>query len=98
LILFAHPKLREKKLLLGKISHYYVKAQIGLFELENQELQSGETLLISGPTTGNQKVILEKMVVNGQENTMAKSGDKVTFETPFRLRLSDKVYKILPQE
>jgi UPF0176 protein len=35
------------------------------------------------------------MVVNGQENTVAKSGDKVTFEVPFRLRLSDKVYKIL---
>jgi UPF0176 protein len=38
------------------------------------------------------------MTVNGQENTVAKPGDKLTFEVPFRLRLSDKVYKILPQD
>lgn len=91
-------KQREKKLLLGKISHYYVKAQVGLFELENEELHSGDTLLISGPTTGNETIVLTKMTVNGQENTVAKPGDKLTFEVPFRLRLSDKVYKILPQD
>ena len=93
-----NPKQREKKALLGKISHYYVKAQVGLFELANEELHSGDTLLISGPTTGNETIVLTKMTVNGQENTVAKPGDKLTFEAPFRLRLSDKVYKILPQD
>ena len=55
----------------------------------------GDTILISGPTTGNQELILEKMMVNGQEKTTAKAGDKVTFEVPFRIRLSDKLFKIL---
>ena len=88
-------KIKVKKVLLGKAEHYYVKAQVGLFTIENQELNSGDKILISGPTTGNQEMVLDKMMVNGTENTMAKIGDKVTFEVPFRIRLSDKLYKIL---
>ena len=84
-----------KKVLLGKAEHYYVKAQIGLFSIENNELNIGDKLLISGPTTGAEEYILEKMLVNGKENTTAKIGDKVTFEVPFRVRLSDTLFKIV---
>ena len=80
---------------MGKAEHYYVKAQIALFIVENNELNVGDTILISGPTTGNQEMILEKMKVNGNDNFVAKIGDKVTFEVPFRIRLSDKLYKII---
>ena len=52
--------------------------------------------MISGPTTGNEEMIIEKMFVNGSENTLAKSGDKVTMSLPFRIRLSDKLFKIIP--
>ncbi|TRX40506.1 oxygen-dependent tRNA uridine(34) hydroxylase TrhO [Flavobacterium restrictum] len=88
-------KIKTKKVLLGKVAHYFVKAQIGLFIIENNELSIGDTLLISGPTTGNEEFILPKMMVNGTENTVAQVGDKVTFELPFRIRLSDKLYKII---
>ena len=88
-------KNKVKKMILGKAEHYYVKAQVALFSIENNELKIGDTLLISGPTTGNEELILEKMLVNGKENTVAKPGDKVTFETPFRIRLSDKLFKII---
>ena len=76
------------------MEHYYTKASVGLFSIENQELHIGDKILISGPTTGNEALILEKMMVNGTENTIAKQGDKVTFEVPFRIRLSDKLYKL----
>lgn len=88
-------KRREKKVLLGNVQHYYVKAQIGLFEIENNGLKTGDTILISGPTTGNQELFLEKMQVNGNDSSTAKGGDKVTFKVPFRIRLSDKIYKLL---
>jgi UPF0176 protein len=35
------------------------------------------------------------MFVNGTESELARVGDKVTFEVPFRIRLSDKLFKIL---
>ncbi|OMQ12432.1 rhodanese-related sulfurtransferase [[Flexibacter] sp. ATCC 35103] len=88
-------KIKVKKVLIGKAEHYYVKAQVGLFTIENQELNAGDKILISGPTTGNQELILHKMIVNEAEATTAKIGDRVTFEVPFRIRLSDKIYKIL---
>ena len=43
----------------------------------------------------NQELVLDKMIVDGAETATAKIGDKVTFEVPFRIRLSDKIYKIL---
>ena len=87
-------KIKIKKTRIGKVEHFYVKAQVGLFILENNELTIGEKILISGPTTGNQELVLEKMLVNGTENTSAKIGDKVTFKVPFRVRLSDRLYKL----
>jgi len=67
-----------------------------LMQMQNGSLQSGDQILISGPTTGEQTLTLTEFKVNGQENTLAQAGDKVTFEVPFRVRLSDKIYKILP--
>ncbi|MDP5198303.1 rhodanese-related sulfurtransferase [Flavobacterium sp. DG2-3] len=88
-------KIKIKKVLLGKAEHYYVKAQVAQFTIENHELNVGDKILISGPTTGDQEMILEKFIVNGAETTTAKIDDKVTFEVPFRVRLSDKLYKIV---
>jgi UPF0176 protein len=87
-------KIKIKKILLAKVEHYYAKAQVGLFVIENNELKIGDKILISGPTTGNQEMVLEKMLVNGTENSIASIGDKITFEIPFRVRLSDKLYKL----
>ena len=88
-------KIKIKKMLVGSAAHYYAKAQIGLFTIENNEINVGDKILISGPTTGSEQFILTKMLVNGTENTTAKSGDKITFEVPFRVRLSDKLFKII---
>ena len=88
-------KVKVKKVLLGKAEHYYVKAQVGQFTVENHEVNSGDRILISGPTTGNQELVLDRIIVDDAEVATAKIGDKVTFEVPFRIRLSDKIYKIL---
>ncbi|MGA9638955.1 rhodanese-related sulfurtransferase [Flavobacterium sp.] len=88
-------KIKVKKVLIGKVDHYYVKAQVGLFSIENKELTVGDKIIIAGPTTGNQELVLEKMIVNDVEGTTAKAGDRITFAVPFRVRLSDKLYKIL---
>lgn len=89
------PKRRDKKILIGKAAHYYVKAQVGLFVIEKQDLNIGDKILISGPTTGNEEIVIEKMFVNGSENSTAKVGDKVSINLRFRIRLSDKLFKIL---
>lgn len=86
---------RIKKALIGKGEHYYPKAGVGQFTLENGELKVGDKVLISGPSTGQQEVVVDKMRVNGQDGTTATAGDRITLNLPFRIRLSDKLYKIL---
>ena len=88
-------KIKIKKILIGKAEHYYAKPEIGSFLIENQELKIGDKIMISGPTTGEKQLVLEKMFVNGKKDSEAKTGDKVTFSVPFRVRLSDTLYKIL---
>lgn len=88
-------RVKVKKTLIGKAEHYFVKAHVGQFLIENNELKIGDKIIISGPTTGNEELILEKMLVNGKEIEVAKQGDKVTFEVPFRIRLSDRLFKII---
>jgi len=84
----------ERKIYIGKGQHYFTKAQVGQFLIENQELKTGDTIFIKGPTTGNEKMQVGTMLINGIENTTAKPGDKVTFVVPFKIRESDKMYKI----
>ena len=88
-------KIKNKKVILGKAQHYFVKAKVGVFEIENNELNLGDTILVSGPTTGNEQLIVEKMFVNGTESNVAKAGYKITIILPFRVRLSDQLFKIL---
>ena len=88
-------KTKSKKILVGKVEHYFVKANVGLFKIDNNKLNLGDKILISGPTTGNEELILEKMLVNGKENSVANVNDKITFKVPFRIRQSDRLFKIL---
>jgi len=88
-------KIKVKKILIGKAEHYYSKSKIAQFLIENNELSVGDKVLISGPTTGDQEVTISSIFVNGNFSDVAKPGDQITFELPFRVRLSDKLYKII---
>ena len=88
-------KIAVKKVLLGKAEHYYTKSKIAQFLIENDELSIGDKILISGPTTGEQQMTITEIFANGNSCESAKPGDQITFPTPFRIRLSDKLYKIL---
>ncbi|MCX8532149.1 oxygen-dependent tRNA uridine(34) hydroxylase TrhO [Chryseobacterium luquanense] len=88
-------KIKIKKVLVGKVEHYYTKSKIGQFLIENKELSVGDKVLISGPTTGEQELTITELHVNRTTVETANIGDQITFEIPFRVRLSDKMYKIL---
>lgn len=90
------PRKRERKILVGNAEHYFTKASVGQFTIVN-ELKTGDKILISGPTTGREELVVTNMHVNGTPADTAQKGDRVTINVPFRIRLSDKLYK-LPQE
>lgn len=88
-------KIALKKVLVGKAEHYYTKSKIAQFIIENGELSIGDKVLISGPTTGEQEMTITEIFANGNSCENVKPGDQITFPTPFRIRLSDQLYKIL---
>ena len=63
--------------------------------IEENEIKIGDKILIKGSTTGEQELIIDELFVNEIVSGKALSGDTCTFKVPFRIRLSDKLYKIL---
>ena len=56
----------------------------------------GDTVLIQGPTTGSQEMSVKEMMVDGVGvSEKASKADVITFKTDFRVRPSDKLYKIV---
>ncbi|WP_304140840.1 peptidase U32 family protein [Mesoflavibacter zeaxanthinifaciens] len=85
----------QKKVYIGKGVHFYPKAKIGEFKIEAYDLSLGDTLLITGPTTGAKEFELKEMLVNDQALEKGTKGDSITIPLDFRVRPSDKLYKIV---
>ncbi len=86
----------QKKVYLGKGRHFYPKSGIAEFLIEAYDLSIGDKVLIQGPTTGSREIVVEKMMVDDRgEQEKASKSEVVTFKTDFRIRPSDRLYKIV---
>jgi putative protease len=88
----------QKKVYVGKGMHYFPKANIGEFKIEAYDIAVGDTILITGPTTGAEEMKVNQMFVNDVDGNNATKGDSVTIPLNFRIRPSDKLYKIVATE
>ena len=85
----------QKKVYLGKGVHFFPKVNIGEFKIEAYDISVGDTILITGPTTGAQELKVNEMLVNDEKLNIGTKGDSVTIPLAFRVRPSDKLYKIV---
>lgn len=86
----------QKKVYVGKGRTFYAKSNIAEFLIEAYDVNVGDRVLIQGPTTGSQEMVLEAMRVDEKPNAeKASKSDIITFKTDFRIRPSDKLYKIV---
>ncbi|APD06776.1 putative protease [Flavobacteriaceae bacterium UJ101] len=88
----------QKKVYLGKGIHYYPKPKIGEFNIQAYDLKIGDEILVTGPTTGAQEAIVNEIWVDDKQAEMAQKGDTVTIPLDFKVRPSDKLYKIVKTE
>jgi UPF0176 protein len=86
---------KTKKMFIGKGTHFYPKASIAQFDIQENEINIGDKILIKGKTTGEQQMLLSEIFVNENRAQKAIAGDICTFKVPFRIRLSDKLYKVI---
>ena len=85
----------QKKVYIGKGVHFFPKANIGEFKIEAYDLTIGDTILVTGPTTGAKEIEVKEMLVNDEKLDKGSKGDSVTIPLGFRIRPSDKLYKIV---
>jgi U32 family peptidase len=85
----------QKKIYVGKGKHYFPKSGIAQFKIEAYDIKKGDKLLITGPTTGAQELCLDELFVEDSQADKATKGDECTFKVPFRIRMSDKLYKMV---
>ncbi len=85
----------QKKVYLGKGVHFFPKAQVGEFKIEAYNISIGDKILVTGPTTGAKELEVKEMLVNDEKQDIGSKGDSVTMPLKFRIRPSDKLYKIV---
>jgi putative protease len=83
----------KRKLYIGKITNYFTKLNVAEIKLENGDLKEGDTILITGPTTGVVEYTVDEIRVDLKVSVKALKGELCSIKTPDYLRRSDKVYK-----
>ena len=83
----------KRKVYLGKITNYFTKLNVAEIKLENGDLNKGDTILITGPTTGVVEYLVDEIRVDLKVAEKALKGELCSIKTPDFLRRSDKVYK-----
>lgn len=86
----------QKKVYVGKGMGYFARTGIAAFSVEAFGLKVGDRILVSGPTTGVHETDVTSMMVNDQYSEQAAKGDVLTLPLDFKIRPSDKLYKIVP--
>lgn len=84
-----------RKVLIGKGVKYFSKLGVAEFSLESNSLSPGDTILITGPTTGALETVATEIHVNGQPVDKAVKGQAISIPLGEKIRPSDKLYKIL---
>ena len=88
-------KATEKKVLVGKVMKYFSKLGVAEIAVEASEIEKGQNMLITGPTTGILKFDASEIRYDLQPVDKAEKGWRVSIPVPDKVRPNDKVYKLL---
>lgn len=90
-------KSSKKKIYLAKGLKYFEQAHVGEFKCESHSLSVGDEIMITGPTTGYLEMIIDELRVDGKPAEKAIRGDVFTLSIKDKIRPSDKLYKLVPE-
>ncbi len=85
----------ERKIYAGKGIKYFSNIGVAEFLIEAAEIEVGDKLLVTGPTTGAMFLTLDEARVNLKPVQTVKKGAHVSFKVPDKIRPSDKLYKLV---
>ena len=88
----------ERKIYVGKGIRYFSNIGVAEFLVEAAELEVGDKLLITGPTTGAVFTTLEEARVDLQPVDKVKKRQRFSMKVDEKIRPSDKLYKLVSAE
>ncbi len=83
----------KKEELVGKITHYFGKIEVGIVEL-SKKLNVGDTIHVKGGTSDFEQKV-DSIQIEHEQVDKAKKGDVVGLKTKEKVREGDEVYKIV---
>jgi len=84
-----------RKEYIGKVINYFKKTNVVHAHIEAGDLSVGDSIYISGETTGIIELKVDSLLIDGVSVTGVKKGDKPTLVSPSVVRERDKIYKII---
>lgn len=86
---------KKRKVYIGKGTNYFSKIQVAEFLMESHDLNLGDEILITGPTTGAIETTVKEIRVNLKPVQKTVKGESFSIPLTTMIRRSDKLYKLV---
>lgn len=80
---------------IGHVADYFAKISVVAIQIDEGELNVGDTIHIKGHTT-DLTCKVDSMQIEHQSVSKAKKGESIGIKVPDKVRRTDTVYKVLP--
>lgn len=88
----------KKKIYIGKALNYFSNIKVAEFLIETHSVQTGDQIIIIGPTTGVVEQEVNEIRVELKPVSSALKGERVSIAVKMPIRRSDKLYKLIDVE
>ena len=82
----------KQKVYVAKTTKYFGKVGVGEFAVESGELKVGDEIIITGPTTGLVRFVVEEIRVDMEPVEKAVKGQLCSIAVPKKVRPGDRLY------
>ncbi len=91
-------KATKRKIFIGKGMNYFDKIRVAEFTCEANTLNTGDEILITGPTTGVIQTTVKEIRVNLKNVTRTIQGERFSIPVDQIVRRSDKLFKVVDSD
>ncbi len=88
-------KATKRKVYIGKGTNYFPKIGVAEFLVETKEINVGDEILITGPTTGVIQMTVPEIRVDLKPVESSKKGEHFSMPIDKKIRRSDRLYKMV---
>lgn len=88
-------KATKRKIHIGRGLNYFDAVGVGEFQLESHSLQTGDEIIIIGPTTGVVQLVVNEIRLDDKKTNQVQKGDVFSVAVGTKIRPSDKLYKLV---